>query len=276
MITIDSLLKVDSINDHYEKSHVDLILNTDFSSQKVNFWFNGLPGTGKTTFAHLLGKHILGNSFQYDFWEFNSSHDRGIDFVKDTLFELSRKYCVILLDEADGLTKDAQDASRRIIETGKAIFILTSNYSHKISQPLKDRLTLLEFNGPPKKWIWEKLKDNPSISQDILKNTLKLSKNSFRDISKNYSSLSLGQPLSITNDELLKMSKKDFIDYSWTADTSVIITRLHKEILASKAAAKEEALLLLADIDYKCSQATTKALQIQTGFIRILKILGIQ
>lgn len=276
--SLDEILKMETIDDHYDENLVKLVRsNHHRDTPRVHYWFNGQPGTGKTTFAHCLAKYILSSSFEYDFFEYNSSHDRGIDFVKDTLFKLSRGPNVILLDEADGLTRDAQDALRRLMETGEATFILTSNSSHKISPALKDRMVACEFKGPPKKWLWEKLKDNPEVNQEHLKTALKLSKNSFRDIKKNYSSLvSTGLTEKVDNDELLKMTKKDFIDYSWTADVTVLITRLHKEIIEYKSIHKELALIELSEIDFRCSLSTTKSLQIQTGFLKILKILDIK
>ena len=88
---------------------------------------HGPPGTGKTTTAHAIASHVGA-----DIHEFNASDERGIDFIRNRVKEVATQrgysdHTIILLDEAAGLTKQAQDALRRIIEPGHALFILTAN-----------------------------------------------------------------------------------------------------------------------------------------------------
>jgi replication factor C small subunit len=113
----------------------------------------GPPGTGKTTSARVLGMHILGDSYDADFYECNASDDRGIDFVRGFLKQAastssySGERKVILLDEADGLTTPAQDAARQIIENHAAncLFILTANDVSKIRPAIKSRCSIYNF-----------------------------------------------------------------------------------------------------------------------------------
>ena len=78
--------------------------------------FEGRPGLGKTTAAYILAEHL-----GLDVMELNASDDRGIDVVRDKIKMTAMSSSpwgntLILLDEADGLTKQAQDSLKRIME----------------------------------------------------------------------------------------------------------------------------------------------------------------
>lgn len=115
--------------------------------------FFGKPGTGKTSGARAIAKDMLGDSFSTNFHVFNASDDRGISFIRGRLKPLAEQkavghdFKIILLDEADGLTKDAQDAMRQLIEeTGThVLWILTCNRIGRIIPALRSRLPSYSF-----------------------------------------------------------------------------------------------------------------------------------
>ena len=114
-------------------------------SPPTNLLFAGPSGTGKTTAAIVIAAEL-----NYTMNEFNASDERGIDFIRSrikTLCETSGLWNkrLILLDEADGLTKQAQEALRRIMENTDAIFILTCNNISSIIPALQSRCTKFTF-----------------------------------------------------------------------------------------------------------------------------------
>lgn len=117
--------------------------------------FNGKAGTGKTSAARAIAKDMLGSAFDANFHVFNASDDRGIGFVRDRLKPLAEQkavgasFKVINLDEADGLTTDAQESMRQIIEiTSKhTLWILTCNRVSRIIPALRSRLPTYNFGG---------------------------------------------------------------------------------------------------------------------------------
>ena len=110
-----------------------------------NLLFTGQPGTGKTTAAF-----IIGNELGYTVHEFNASDERGIDVIRDKIKPLCQSSAIwskrlILLDEADGLTKTSQQGLRRLMETSQCIFVLTCNDISSIIPALRSRCTIFTF-----------------------------------------------------------------------------------------------------------------------------------
>jgi len=106
----------------------------------------GPAGTGKTTLAKIL-VNVL-EIHDYDFLQVNASRDNGVEFLKGKIEGFVStipfgKLKIVLLDEADYLSHNAQAILRGLMETyqSQARFILTANLAHKIITPLKSRST---------------------------------------------------------------------------------------------------------------------------------------
>ena len=130
-----------------------------------NLIFYGPAGTGKTTLAKLIVKNL-----DCDHLYINASDERGIETIRDKVSGFAsvasfKPIKVVILDEADFLTIQAQASLRNIIETFSRTtrFILTCNYVERIIDPLQSRCQVLKVVPPNKKeaayhlsWIMDK------------------------------------------------------------------------------------------------------------------------
>ncbi|NWX89673.1 RFC5 factor, partial [Nothoprocta ornata] len=120
----------------------------------------GPPGTGKTSTilacARQLYKDREFNSMVLEASALNASDDRGIDIVRGPILSFAstrtifkKGFKLVILDEADAMTQDAQNALRRVIEkfTENTRFCLICNYLSKIIPALQSRCTRFRF-GP--------------------------------------------------------------------------------------------------------------------------------
>ena len=247
-----------------------------------NMLFVGHPGTGKTTAATLIAKHILGHAVGLNFFEFNSSNDRGIDFVRGDLREICRGSSqfnpkVILLDEADGMTNDAQSCLKRIIELHPhCVFIFTANNEARLQAAIKSRLSTFRFEKASTdvlKGICEDAtKDSPLTDEDLEK-VVKYADGDIRRLFHGIELLRSGAVLGSEVSSILKMKVRDFIDLTYREMPGYIIQRMHDEIIALGST---NALIELADLDYKCSLPSYKVLQLQAGFIKINRVLNVK
>ena len=142
--------------------------------------FSGQPGTGKTTLALVAAMELYGKNWRENILETNASMDRGIQTVREEIKNFARtkavgnvdfKICV--LDEADALTKEAQQALRRTMENYASAtrFILSCNYSSKIIDPIQSRCTIFRFKRIAKEDVLEYIdkiakKENLKISRE--------------------------------------------------------------------------------------------------------------
>jgi replication factor C small subunit len=136
--------------------------------------FAGPPGTGKTTAALCLARDLYGDAYREHIMELNASDERGINVVRETVKTFARvrsigeiPFKIMILDESDNMTADAQQALRRTMEryTETCRFILIANYSGKIIEPIQSRCAPFRFTFLPReehdqylRWIAEKEK----------------------------------------------------------------------------------------------------------------------
>tara|TARA_R110000803_G_scaffold38899_2_gene83987 strand:- start:731 stop:1654 length:924 start_codon:yes stop_codon:yes gene_type:complete len=138
------------------KNTIQRYLNQD---DIQNFCFYGPSGTGKTTLAKIIIKNL-----NCDYLYINASDERGIDTIREKVTGFAstasfKSLKVIILDEADFLTINAQASLRNVIETFSRTtrFILTCNYIERIIDPIQSRCQVLKIIPPSKKEIAQHL-----------------------------------------------------------------------------------------------------------------------
>lgn len=139
---------------HRPRKLEDYVFTDDNQRNQIYSWvkegniphilLSGSAGVGKTTLAKVLFNELDIDGF--DILEINASRDNGVDFIRDRIEGFVStmpfgKFKVVLLDEADYLSQNAQAVLRGLMETYSSTsrFILTCNLPHKIIPPIHSR-----------------------------------------------------------------------------------------------------------------------------------------
>jgi replication factor C subunit 2/4 len=201
--------------------------------------FYGNPGTGKTSAILSLAKKIYGQKLIKDrVIELNASKERGIKIVREKIksFACSSiseeanipNYKIIILDEADTITNDAQTALRRSMETYSDItrFCIICNYVTRIIEPITSRCVIYKFDIIEKQVFINKLeyickKENINYTYDTLKYIYQISEGDLRK------GITLLQYCFILSDKQ-NINKNDLIIVSGNLDDNIINDFINK------------------------------------------------
>jgi len=264
--------------------------------------FAGPPGTGKTTAALCLAHDLFGERFQDVFMELNASDERGIDVVRTTVKEFARMaslsqvpFKILVLDEADNMTNDAQAALRRTMEkyTETCRFILCCNYSGRIIEPIQSRCALFRFTPLPESKIVEHLhniakREGLKVTESGLKSVVEVAEGDLRkgintlqaaaSMSKGiteeavYQVVGRAKPTDV-HEMLTHAMKGDFIKareelrqllVKYGLSGSEIVRQIHSEIFRLPVPEKKRISLIEAvgDIDYRLVQGGDEEIQL--------------
>ena len=200
--------------------------------------FAGPAGTGKSTLALIIVKELFGQKWKENYLELNASDERGIDVVRQKVKDFARTkalqnipFKVIFLDEADALTREAQQALRRTMEnySNTCRFIMSCNYSSRIIDPIQSRCVVLRFKLLEKKDIIEimkriAVKEKLNLTDDALEILYEGSEGDCRraiNLLQTTASISLNINAEMINMILSSTKPKDIrvvLDYALTGD----------------------------------------------------------
>ena len=166
-----------NLNEYVGNEHIKKTIEQYLGQNDIqNLIFYGPAGTGKTTLAKLIV-----NNLNCDYLYINASDERGIETIRDKVSGFAstasfKPLKVVILDEADFLTIQAQASLRNVIETFSRTtrFIMTCNYVERIIDPLQSRCQVLKVIPPSKGEVAKHIagvmeKESISFERDDLK-----------------------------------------------------------------------------------------------------------
>ncbi|MEM1581637.1 MAG: replication factor C small subunit [Candidatus Bathyarchaeia archaeon] len=273
--------------------------------------FAGPPGTGKTTAALCLAHDLYGENFREYIMELNASDERGINVIRETVKTFARTkpigevtFKILVLDEADNLTDDAQQALRRTMErySETARFILIANYSGKIIEPIQSRCAPFRFTYLPPEAVVKRIKyicemENVEILDDGIEAILEISGGDLRrTVNILQTAASVGKPINAdlvyavvgkanpidVREMMITALNGDFISarnklreltrrYGLTGID--IIRQIHGEIFRLNIPDKWKVKLsdIVGEIDYRLIRGATEEVQLSALLARLVE-----
>ncbi|MEM5776836.1 MAG: replication factor C small subunit [Candidatus Aenigmatarchaeota archaeon] len=274
--------------------------------------FAGPPGTGKTTATFALAHDFYGEQWRQNLLELNASDERGIDIIRGKVKDFARTkpikdipFKIVMLDEADALTAEAQHALRRTMESYASTtrFILLCNYSSKIIEPIQSRCAVFRFKPLTEEDInifIQRIVDNEKlkITDDAKKAIIEISEGDLRKVANIlqasssvkekisedviYDVVSQAKPKDIK--ELLDyVFKKDFknarkllykLIFSQGLAGEDIIKEMHKQIFEINISEEKklEAIKLLAEYDFRLTEGGSELIQLEALIAQLMLI----
>jgi replication factor C subunit 2/4 len=190
---------------------------------------HGPPGTGKTSTIHAVTNELFGPKVIRDrVIELNASDDRGIGTVRNKIISFAKTaigskdpnypcpdFKIVILDEADTMTEEAQAALRKVIEKMSKItrFCFICNYVGRIIEPIASRCMKLKFKPIRNEFIFEKLKyiskqEKLDVSDDCLNALIEISEGDARRTIMNLQNLQylIKYKKNITRNDIIQMN----------------------------------------------------------------------
>ena len=158
----------DSLDGYVGNNHIlDKVKNYIKNNDVPHLLFFGKAGTGKTTLSKIITNHI-----DCDLMYINASDENSVDVVRSKIKGFSssmgfKKWKVVILDESDYLTPNAQASLRNLMETFSTStrFILTCNYVEKIIEPIQSRCQMFEIIPPSKKEVIKRMEEIMNVEK---------------------------------------------------------------------------------------------------------------
>ena len=184
-----------------QEESINILNNTLKTGELPHLLIYGAPGTGKTSSVLALCNQLFGPiRVNERVIELNASDERGINVVRGKIINFAKvaigtqdpnylcpPYKIIILDEADAMTKEAQAALRKVMEENSNItrFCFICNYINQIIEPINSRCVKIRFKPINKNFIVSKLewianKEKITINTSALKSIAEISNGDLR------------------------------------------------------------------------------------------------
>ena len=282
------------IGNEHLKSKVSIYLE---SEDVPHLLLYGVAGTGKTTLAKIITKNI-----DCDHLYINASDENNVDNVRTKIKNFAstigfRELKVVILDEADFLTPNAQAALRNLMETFSkhCRFILTCNYVERIIDPIQSRCQPYKIVPPSRKDVAKQMVhilDTEEVSYE-LDDVALIVNAGYPDIRRVINSaqrqavdskLKVDVNSVIQNDYKVKLLESLTPNTTMTsirqllADNSVtdyneLYKLLYDEIETYSHGKEAECILALAEGQYQDVQVVDKEINFMSTIVKLLRII---
>ncbi len=219
----------------YHDKITKAIVNYMENNKLPHLLFYGPPGTGKTSLILAVAKHYYGDDFENMILVLNASEERGIETVRNRIkqFVITKgipenqstpPFKLIILDEIDAMTEDAQAILRKVIEkyVSNVRFCFICNYLKKINPAIQSRCVIFRFNPIPFDNMYEFVvdickKENMKITSNAIKLIIKRSCGDMRKL------LNILQSVNMYLDNIIKDTNKIVFDSEEVDEQEIII-----------------------------------------------------
>ena len=294
----------------YRPSGVDTYLGNEHLLEKVSMYLEsgdlphlllyGKAGTGKTTLAKILVKNI-----ECDYLYINASDENNVDTVRTKVKQFAstigfKDFKIIILDECDYITPNAQAALRNLMETFSkhCRFILTCNYVERIIDPIQSRCQSFQIIPPSKVQVAKHL-HNILVKENIIgspEDIKVLVESTYPDIRRVINSaqrnvvkgrLKLDTSSIIQNDYKLKLLKiletqnkknafneiRQLLADNKITDYADLFRLLYDEVDGYGKGHLAECILIIARYELSDSQVVDKEINVMAMLIELLGVI---